>query len=87
MKDTTKEKKKVFLHKKAEKPDVVGDDSEKVSRGRFIVTLPPALNKRFNIQCKRLTCGVSTVARMAIVKFIEEEESRQRALEESKINM
>jgi hypothetical protein len=86
MKDTTKEKKKVFLHKKAEKPDME-EDSEKLSKGRFIVTLPPALNKRFNIQCKRLTCGVSTVARMAIVKFIEDEESRQRALEEAKITM
>ena len=47
--------------------------------------LPNALNERFDHQCKRLICGNSTLTRMAVVRLVEEEEAKERALAEYKI--
>ncbi len=46
------------------------------------VRLPDALNQRFRRQCERLSCGDGTLARMAVVRFIEEEEAKERSLQE-----
>jgi hypothetical protein len=44
------------------------------------VRLPFPLLERFNRQCDRLSCGNSTLARMAVVKFVEEEEFKEREM-------
>ena len=51
------------------------------------VRLPDTLNERFVYQSKRLFLSGGTLARLAIVKFIEEEETRERALKEAKITI
>lgn len=72
------------------KPPVIKEEESiaRYEKDRFMwIRLPDAINVRFVAQCKRLTCGATTMARMAIVKFIEEEEAKQKALKEMKINL
>jgi hypothetical protein len=57
---------------------------EKIKDRMVWVRLPDALNQRFIRQCKRLSVGDGTLARMAIVKFVEEEESKERELARNK---
>lgn len=64
--------------------DEIGDDAKDKM---LWVRLPDSLNERFVYQSKRLYLSGGTLARLAIVKFIEEEETRERALKEAKINI
>ena len=65
--------KKVTLHKKK-----TGQDSlDKITKDRMLwLRLPPAINSRFIKHCERLSCHAGTLARMAIIRFMEEEERR-----------
>lgn len=64
--------KKVILHKKKTEEEV-----PKMKNRKFFVTLTPAISARFNKQLERLSCGPGILARMAIIRFIEEEERKQ----------
>jgi len=70
--------------KKIEKkePELVEDEPIKINpKDKMIwVRLPFPLLERFNRQCDRLSCGNSTLARMAVVKFVEEEEFKEREM-------
>lgn len=63
--------KKTILHKKNKK-----QGEEKPKSRKFFVTLSPALSVRFDKQLERLGCGPGILTRMAIVRYIEEEEKR-----------
>ena len=69
-------------------PVIEEEEIEITEKDKFMwLRLPDALNVRFIKQCKRLHCGASTLARMAVVRFIEEEEAKAKALSEMKINL
>jgi hypothetical protein len=66
----------------------IEEDLSLPKKDKFMwIRLPYSLNIRFIRQCKRLHCGASVLARMAVVKFVEEEEARERALSEAHINL
>lgn len=46
----------------------------------MFVRMPTPIAERFEHQRLRLSCSMNTLARMAIVKFLEEEEANERKL-------
>lgn len=46
----------------------------------IFIRIPTTIAERFEHQKVRLSCTMNTLARMAIVKFLEEEESNERKL-------
>jgi hypothetical protein len=75
-----------MIKKKPEQKEKDIEEGVSKPKDRMLwLRIPDALNKRFVHQCVRLSCGDGTVARMAIVKFIEEEEARERELNINKV--
>lgn len=67
---------------------ILDDETADDAKDKMLwVRLPDALNERFVYQSKRLFLSGGTLARLAIVRFIEEEETRERALKEAKVNL
>jgi hypothetical protein len=46
----------------------------------MFVRMPSPIAERFEHQRLRLSCSMNTLARMAIVKFLDEEEQKERAV-------
>ena len=62
------------------------EEQETVEKGKnhmFYISLPGPLSERLRRQSKRLSCSISIIGRMAVVKFLEEEEARERNLNQS----
>jgi hypothetical protein len=57
-----------------EKPDKIEKEHHVV-----YIRLPHAVLDRLNHQSRRLSCSMSTLARMSIIKFLEEEEIREQS--------
>lgn len=56
-------------------------EEEPPSKHKVIfIRIPTPIAERFEHQRLRLSCSMNTLARMAIVKFLEEEESNERKL-------
>ena len=70
------------MKKENKEPTKTPTIPEKVKDRMLWVRLPDALNQRFIRQCQRLSCGDGTLARMAIIRFVEEEEAKERSLQE-----
>ena len=74
----------MMMKKKALTTKSLTPKVEKPKDRMLWVRLPDALNKRFQKQCERLSVGDGTLARMAIVKLVEEEEAKERELARNK---
>jgi len=48
----------------------------------IFVRLPPALRDRFKHQEERFSCSANMLARMGIIKFLEEAEAEEKANED-----
>lgn len=62
------------------KTTIAGD--ELIEEGKDLISyvrLPYAIAVRVQRQAKRLSCSRNVFARMAIIKLVEEEESKERA--------
>ena len=46
----------------------------------MFVRMPTPIAERFEHQKNRLSCSMNTLARMAIVKFLEEEEAAEKKI-------
>lgn len=69
-----------LIEKKKEQKTVVQKAEAKGERMIF-VRLPPALRARFARQEKRFSCSANMLARMGIIRFLEEAEAQEQANE------
>lgn len=62
------------------------EEQETIEKGKnhmFYISLPGPVSERLRRQAQRLSCSISIIGRMAVIKFLEEEEARERNLNQS----
>ncbi len=66
------------IEQKAKSKKVEFVKKEKPTDKMIFVRLPPAIRERLDYQAKRLCTSMNMMVRMALIKFLEEEEAKER---------